>query len=1031
MISGMGKIRKKDIAIIGFSFKLPGGEDPDAFWSTLLSEHACIRSAPQDRWHRKDPSFPETDGLLAGFLEDTDRFDAAYFNIPPQEAAAMDPRQRLFLETAVTAADIAGYGGEKLWGSDTGVFAGASAQPAPHPPATQTEFWENGTHHAEAMIANRVSHYMNLQGPSKTIDTLCSSTLAAIDEACRSLRSGECRTALAGGIHLISSAHHIALLRKMNLLSSSGRCKTFDETADGFVLGEGVGVFLLKPLGAALSDGDFIWGVIKGTAVNHTGRTDNILMPDAGAVARVVEAACRDAGIEPESVTFIETNGTGTPLGDAVEFQGLKQALQISSRKKHFCGLGAVKTRIGNLEAASGVGALVKILLSMKYEKIPKNLYFKKINPLIQITDSPFYLVNEVVDWKPTPFPRRAGINACGIGGTNCHLIIETPPTSRPIGKKQDGTLPQLLCLSAKTLEALKALCGQYLVRIESQPDLNIPDLCATHNTGRIHFPFGLSVVFQNRMELTTALRQISTRCEDQWGGLKNVFFNKENREDISRRPAEKSGILSNLRKHYRAETVPRKFWCRRSGRIVFLTGDAQTAQTLTTRYRGAAALKSRGIVPDRVLGLKKGARVARALAAGSIDNESVRDCLDLKNPGVDESPDAFFAALKTVSSDGFCIFINLGLSAKEVAWAAPDANDGHVIAWPREEGDEAALVRLVAALYALGGPVDFATFYGETFFQKTFLPPYPFERKFYPYRPATDVAVSQPDEFAFLDAVFYELHPGLSGSEIENRMAEMLNRALVRIAGYHPSDIDPDRAFSDYGINSIITTRLIGILESRLGFQIGPSIFSRYATIRTLAAFLADGCAACRQSHRADPLPGDPVILKEAGQAHLGDVLRWFSDPQTTQWLDPFFQTDFDAKAFGFFLSKKDKKTYIIRFHSAPVGICGLIDVDPRNLSAETWLVIGEPWARAAGVAAVAGTALCERAFGELNLKTLTGKVRIDNAPALSLMHYTGWEKVGLLKDSLRLDGRFYDRFLFQITRSGFKRWRENRTVL
>ncbi|MCP4630561.1 MAG: GNAT family N-acetyltransferase [bacterium] len=1027
----MGKIRKKDIAIIGFAFKLPGGEDPESFWSILLSERACIRSAPQGRRHRNDPSFAQTDGLLAGFLEDIDRFDAAYFNISPPEAAVMDPRQRLFLETAVTAADIAGYGGEKLWGSDTGVFAGASAPIAPHPSAAQTEFWENGTHHADAMIANRVSHYMNLQGPSKTIDTLCSSTLAAIDEACRSLRSAECRTALAGGVHLISSAYHIAVLRKMNLLSPSGRCKTFDETADGFVLGEGVGVFLLKPLGAALADGDFIWGVIKGTAVNHSGRTDNILMPDAGAVARVVEAACRDAGIKPEAVTFMETNGTGAPLGDAIEFQGLKQAFQISSHKKHFCGLGAVKTRIGNLEAASGVGALVKVLLSMKYEKIPNNLHFKKINPLIQITDSPFYLCNEVVDWKPASFPRRAGINACGIGGANCHLIIETPPTNRPIRPKQDGTLPRLLCLSAQTPAALKALCGQYLVRIESQTDLNIPDLCATQNTGRTHFLFGLAVVFRNRMELTAALRQISSSGKDQWGGLKNVFFNKEDMAHIARRPAEKSGVLAKLRQHYRAETVSRKFWSRRPGRTVFLTGDAQTAQTLTTRYREAVVLKNRGIVPDRVLGLKKGARVAWALAAGSTDSESVRDCLDLKKPGIDESPDAFFAALKAVSSDGSCIFINLGLSAKDVACAAPYLNGGHVIPWPRAKGDEAALVRLVAELYALGGPVDFAAFYGETFFQKTVLPPYPFERKFYPGRPAIDVAVSQPDEFAFLDAVLHELHSGLSEAEVENLMAEMLNQVLVRIAGYHTSDIDPDRTFSDYGINSIITTQLIGILESRFGFQIGPSVFSRYDTIRTLAAFLADGCTTFRQSQRADPWPGEPVVLVEAGREHLADVLRWFNDPRTTQWLDPFFQTDFDAKAFGFFLSKRDKKTYIIRSHSAPVGICGLIDVDPRNLSAETWLVIGEPWARAAGVAAAAGSALCERAFRELKLKTLTGKVRIDNDPALSLMHYTGWEKVGLLKDSLWLGGRFYDRCLFQITRGDFKRWRECRTVL
>ena len=1022
----MAKIKEKDIAVIGLSFKLPGGDDPESFWETLLSGRDCIRKAPPGRWNANVPPAEEIGDIPAGFLENIDLFDAAYFNIPPQEAAAMDPRQRLFLETAVTAADSAGYGGEKLWGTNTGVFVGASGGHYTQPAAGVESPLENGMHHAEAMIANRVSHFMNLHGPSKTIDTLCSSTLVAVHEACRNLRTGECQMAVAGGINVILSSHHVALLAKMNLLSPSGRCKTFDETADGFVLGEGVGAFLLKPLTAALADGDPIWGVIKGAALNHNGRTDNIMMPDAATVSRLVEAAWRDADINPATVAFIETNGTGTPLGDAVEIQGLKQAFGKHTSKRNYCGLGAVKTCIGNLESASGVGALIKVLLSMKHGVIPPNLHFTKINPLMKVDDSPFYLCNTETKWPPDHFPRRAGINACGIGGTNCHIIIEEPPGKKPNRKKPQKSVPQLLCLSGRTPAALKALCGGYLNRIESQPDINISDLCATHNTGRTHFHYGLAVVARNRTELMAALKEISDRPENQWSGLKNVFFSTA---ALSKKSGEKSGVLSTLLKQYRSSGITRKFWCQRSGRVVFLIADAETVPTANTRFREANALKKKGIVPDGVLGLGKGVRVAQALLKDTGNKKCAEN--HSENPEKHADPDSFFDAVKTVSSEGYHVFIGIGLSPSAIESAAASMKDGYLTKWPMDGGDDAELVQLAANLYAHGISVDFQSFYAETFFQKIPLPPYPFERKSYHIRHGTDSSIPSLNRFDFLDSILNGIHPELPGIDIENRMTGVFSQTLIRILGYPPSEIDADRDFRNYGINSIVTTQVISILESRLGIQIGPSIFSRYTTIKTLAAFLKECYTGFRPPKSTVFSSKEAVFLTEAGRKHLKSVSKWLNDTAITQWLDPFFQAGFSAKTYGFFLSKRDKKTFIITYRSRPVGICGLVDLDLQNRTAETWLVIGEASARARGVAVAAGAALCEKAFYDLELQTLTGKIRIDNEPALSMMHYTGWQKVGVLKNSLRIGDRFYDRYLFQLIREDFEAWRTNRTAL
>jgi 3-oxoacyl-(acyl-carrier-protein) synthase/RimJ/RimL family protein N-acetyltransferase/acyl carrier protein len=972
----MSKVREKDIAIIGLCFNLPGGDAPESFWNSMLSEQDCICKASEFR-ESLNISDVSGDEIRAGFVKNVDRFDAAYFNILPQEAAAMDPRQRMFLEIAVSAADIAGYGGKKLWGSDTGVFVGTSG--VPEPVAESAHYVKNATHYADSMIANRVSDFMNLKGPSKITDSLCSSTLAAIHEACQSLRYGECKIAIAGGINLILSKRHVQLLSNMKLLSYSGKTKTFDEKADGFALGEGAGAFVLKPLKKAIQHRDFIWAVVKGSAVNHNGRTGNMMMPHAGAVAGVVEKACKDAEIDPKTISFIETTGTGAPLADAVEIQGLKNAFKKFTTMKNFCGLGAVKTRIGNMESASGVGALVKTILSMKHKIIPKNLNCTKINPLLNIEHTPFFLCNKTIDWHTHDFPLRAGINALGIGGTNSHIIIEHAPANRFFHKKKQAPAPHLLCLSARTIDALKSLARKYLNFINSEAHIDVSDMCLTHNMGRAHFPRGISIMAYTRSEIIKSLKIISELPEYKWSELKNLFFKISGVIDG---PDKKNKGLSDFRNHYTGGRESEKYPVERFSQVVFVVEHEHLHE--------AEFLKSRGIIPEYIL--KPGEPISDA--------------------------------------KGFYVVIVLGPLPNNEKMAECFGSSCF-IRWPRETRDETALTRLVAQVYGMGAAIDFEAFYSERNYQKVPLPSYAFERKKYPVSQNSGYAGANLKQFDFLDPILNKISKNCSAVYIEKHIAEAFSQTLIQIFGCAPYKIKPEKEFKDYGINSIITIQLLSILESRLGIQSGPLVFSRHPSIKSISAYLASCYKddAPIEHKRAEHKRAEQkraltksLTLVDPRPNHLKHILGWLNDPEINQWLDPFFQKGLSPREIGFFVSKKDKFTYIIVYDSRPVGICGLIDLDVQNQSAETWLVIGDERALAHAVGFAAGIVLCKKAFYELNLQTLVGKVRIDNEPALSMMRYKGWRRIGVLKNSLRVGDRFYNQQLFQLTRSDFE---------
>jgi polyketide synthase PksN len=518
------------IAVIGMSCRFPGAADYKAFWENLKKGKSSITEVPSSRWDWEafwgDPKTEtnKSNSKWGGFLEGVDHFDPAFFGLSPREVERMDPQQRIMLELTWSCFEDAAVRPSGLSGKKVGVFLGVFN-------FDYKELQERNNllsieaHHstgtAAAIIANRVSYYFNFKGPSISMDTACSSSLNAIHAAIQSLLQGESTVAVAGGINLLLTPTRHISFSKTGMLSPTGSSKTFDDSADGYVRGEGAGLILLKPLEQALLDNDHIYGVIKGTAVNHGGKTYSLTYPNPEAQKEVILQAQKMAGIHPSSISYMEAHGTGTPKGDPIEFQGLTAAFNAddvkdAAKKKSYCGLGSVKTNIGHLEAAAGIAGVIKVLLSMQYRQLPGLQNFKTLNHRIVLKDTPFYLVTDLKEWKPLKdaqnkeLPRRAGVSSFGFGGTNAHVVLEEAPTveKAAIAKRKQAASPYyMICLSAKTNESLLQKEKDLAVWIDNnQTPLTIADICRTLSTGREHFQKRAVIIADSVEELRNKL---------------------------------------------------------------------------------------------------------------------------------------------------------------------------------------------------------------------------------------------------------------------------------------------------------------------------------------------------------------------------------------------------------------------------------------------------------------------------------------------------------------------------------------------
>ena len=445
------------IAVVGIGCRLPGGVvGPESYWKFLTAGEDAIGEIPADRWNADEYYDPDTfaPGRMAskwgGFVDDVAGFDAEFFGISPREAEAMDPQQRVMLEVAFEALEHAGVAPEKLSGIRAAVmmgvyyteYQGISAANPDHIDAY------SATGNAHAVAVGRIAYLLGLRGPAVAIDSACSSSLVTIHMACQSLRLRESDLALAGGTSLILRPETQIAMSKWGMLSPRGKCHSFDAGADGFVRGEGAGIVVLKRLTDAIRDGNQVYAVIRGSAINQDGRSNGLTAPNTQAQVDVITRALRSADVAGSSVNLIEAHGTGTALGDPIEFEALAGTY---GKGEGPCALGAVKTNIGHLEAAAGIAGFIKAALSVQHGQIPPNLNFTKWNPAIDPAPTRLYVPTELADWPQTEGPRRAAVSSFGLGGTNAHVVLEQGP--EPVPAAAPASAVTTLTLSGKTDE--------------------------------------------------------------------------------------------------------------------------------------------------------------------------------------------------------------------------------------------------------------------------------------------------------------------------------------------------------------------------------------------------------------------------------------------------------------------------------------------------------------------------------------------------------------------------------------------------
>ncbi len=519
-VPGVNKQAEMDIAIIGMAGQFPGAKDTRQFWENLRDGIESIShfsykelvEAGNDPLLINVPNFVPAKGIIEGF----DLFDADFFDITPRDAEIMDPQQRLLLECSWETLEQAGYDPSR-YSERIGVFAGTSFSSYlflnlyPNADILRTVGL------AQCVLLNdrdflttRIAYKLNLRGPSLTIQTACSTSLVAIHTACRNLINKECEMALAGGVSLPATMKEGYVYREGDIMSPDGHCRAFDAKAQGTVGGSGVGMLLLKPLSAALRDGDHVHAVIKGSALNNDGALKvGYMAPSPEGQAAVIADALAYAHIHPETISYVETHGTGTPLGDPIEIEGLTHAYRTQgAQRNHYCAIGSVKTNIGHLDTASGVAGVIKTVLALQHQQLPPSLHFSQPNPAIHFADSPFFVNTSLTPWHSDHMPRRAGVSSFGIGGTNAHVILE----EAPILAHTDASRPQqLLIWSARSDQALQAMTANLLQHLQHHDDATLADIAYTLQIGRKAFSHRRMLVCHNREEALHLLAQENT----------------------------------------------------------------------------------------------------------------------------------------------------------------------------------------------------------------------------------------------------------------------------------------------------------------------------------------------------------------------------------------------------------------------------------------------------------------------------------------------------------------------------------------
>jgi acyl transferase domain-containing protein len=772
------------VAVVGMACRFPGGaDDPDRYWDLLRAGRDAVRPLPAQRWagvdfgDLTDPAF-ERLPAWAGVVDGVDLFDAEFFGIGADEAAALDPQQRLTLEVCWEALERAGIPIDAAAALRTGVFIGASNQDyllsllAARPGISG----HVGTGNARGMLANRVSYQFGFTGPGVTVDTACSSSLAAIHLACQSLRAGECDLALAGGVNLILSPLSTTVTGRCLPLAPDGRTKAFDAAADGIVRGEGCGIVVLRRLADAVAADDDIAAVVQATVCNSDGRTNGLTAPSPEAQQRLYTAALDQAGLPAGSVTYIELHGTGTPLGDPIEFAALAAAYGAPDAQP--CWLGSVKANIGHLEAAAGVASFVKAVTAIRCGEVPPQIRLRQVNPHIELAGSRFAFPRTVQGWAPDG-PRVAAVSSFGFGGTNVHAIVGEPPPRRPPATGPVGE-PVLVPVSARSAAALRVQLDAMAALLSRVPAARLRGYAAAAARRRTALPYRAAAAGTSPGAVAAALRRCGTA---RAAGTVAVAFRYPDAAD--RPPDLRPWLTDDV-----AGDVLRGWAAAGQADPRLATVALQAA--LTARWRAW------GVDPFAVCGTGTG-RLSAAYVAGVLDRDRLIRLLlaDATEPDGTGGP----ARCRIHPPDATDEMLGAGVLLDIGPAAMPDP---------------CAALEALGRLWVAGGAVDWSAVYPGPV-PAVALPTYPWQRSRHWF--TVEPPVAPPD--------------GQLLHRLRVHVAEALGLADA-------AEIDVDRPARDLGVDSVVLVALKNRVEDEFGLPVPVTALLDGASLRELAGRLA-----------------------------------------------------------------------------------------------------------------------------------------------------------------------------------------------
>jgi acyl transferase domain-containing protein/thioesterase domain-containing protein/acyl carrier protein len=712
-----------DIAIIGMAGRYPESKDLDEYWENLRSGRNCITEVPLSRWDWRDYYTEDRSAWghyskWGGFIADIDKFDPLFFGISPREAEFLDPQERLFLEHAWMALEDAGYRRADLQKTrdndlpgQVGVYAGVmfgeyqllglQAALSGLPVATASSF---------ASIANRVSYVLNLHGPSMTVDTMCSSSLTSVHLACQDLKQGRTDLALAGGVNLTIHPNKYFLLSGGQFISSEGRCASFGVGGNGYVPGEGVGVVVLKRLADAERDGDHIYGVIKGSSVNHGGKTNGYSVPNPNAQQMAVAGALREAGIDARKISYVEAHGTGTVLGDPIEITGLTKAFRNYTSDNRYCWIGSAKSNIGHCESAAGIAGIMKLLLQMKHRELAPSIHSATLNPHIDFEATPFVVNQQRRDWQRPVIdgavvPRIGAVSSFGAGGSNAHLIIEEYAPSAPSPSRRAHPEPHPIVLSARNEDRLNEYVARLLhfVRAQLQPP------ASPSSTG--------SAALR-----TTIISTARSHLSRLMGIDASQFRDEQSLEEYGVEPFEQEQLFTALQREFVSEFLAHQFTGQHSIAGIADCLAASAAGTRSSQVEFTGLAQATEATPDL-------AEIAWTLQAG-------REAMDERIGFLVESLEDL--------EDALSLFVSGAVSDSRQGTrryrGQVKRDKGSVAIFERDE-EMAALVRSwiekrkydrLLDLWVKGFDIDWSSLYDGAKPRRTSLPTYPFARERY-----------------------------------------------------------------------------------------------------------------------------------------------------------------------------------------------------------------------------------------------------------------------------------------------------------